>query len=353
MKTIENTKVLYQDLPFRGLDHFKSRRHDSRQRFERFASLVPIKGKSVLDMGCCEGSLSLGLKEQGAESVKGIDDNLHNIQIAREARDFLGYDVDFQQESIDKGWAEQLPHYDIIVWLSVWQWIVKREGLLYGKELLFEVSKKADVMIFESAASDGGGGIKGSTQADVEKWLLENTVYNKIEVHEPQGTWKGGTRKLFVCSHPFVKKMTKSYQSGVQITVERIARDLIKKTWKNGLSNLKEREVKALKRLDKYSHYPKLVEEGDNYIIETYCGREIRILQGTVAQTVEIADELKKEGIVHQDLLNKNLLILNNTLYVIDFSRAVFDGEVSKKNWQPHDLDGMPYTDKGALLKSI
>ena len=186
-----------------------------------------------------------------------------------------------------------------------------------------------------------------------EKWLLENTVYNKIVRHSAKGDWMGGVRDLFICSEPFIKETTKSYKNGMKVIVERIDKDKIKKTWLNGIEYLKEREVKALKRLAKYSHYPKLLEERENYIIETYCGRASRIKKDMIDQVEEIAKELETENIRHQDLVNKNLLSLNGNLYVVDFSRAVFDEEISQKQWRPRDIGDIPYTDRLALILQI
>ena len=347
------TKRIYHDMPFLGVE-CQSTRHDSRERFERIASLVEIKDKVILDLGTCEGAIALGLKELGARMVFGIDDNAKSIEIARDVSEFLGYDADFKQESITLETIRASVYFDVIVWLSQWQWSVKQEGLEYGKELLFEASKKADVLVFESAAGgDGGGAIKGATQDDIEKWLLENTVYNDIVRYEAKGTWKGGQRDLFICSNPFVKETTKSYQDGKKVVVERISKDYIKKTWMNGIEYLKGGEVKALTRLRKYGCCPSIVENGDNYIIETYCGRESRITRDMAAQVPGIVEAFRKEGIVHQDLVGKNLLAFNGLLYVIDFSRAVFDGEQSKKHWRPRDINGQPYTDELAMINTI
>ena len=353
--TIQTTKVLYQDLPFKGLDHFKSRRHDSRQRFERIAKLVDVKNKTILDLGTAEGSIALGLMEKGAKRILAVDDNKKSVEIAKEAAKFLGYKVDFQVASITLDWVRSLPYYEVIIWLSQWQWLVKQKGLKYGKQLLFEVSKKADVLVFESAASDGGGKIKKATQGDIMKWVFENTVYEDIALYTNEGIWKGGQRYLFTCSKPFIKEVTKSYKGGQKVIVERVATDKIKKTWLNGVEYLKEREVKALRRLAKYKHYPKLLEEGDNYIIETYCGRRSRLRnsQEMKSQVEEIVQELKQEKITHQDLYLKNMLVLNDVLYVIDFSRAVFDDEVSKTHWQPNSVNGAPYSDERAMLETI
>jgi len=104
---------------------------------------------------------------------------------------------------------------------------------------------------------------------------------------------------------------------------------------------MKEREVKALKLLESYDHYPKVLEEGEDYIIMDYIGRRLKGgFREYVNQAYEILEELKLVGIKHRDINRKNFLELNGRFYLIDFGWCVFkDEDITKarthKNLRP------------------
>ena len=336
---------LYHDLPFPGFSHLKARRNMSRQRIDRIFQLVSIPAKTVLDIGCSDGAISLGMVECGASRVIGIDSNKGSIETATTVAKSLKFStVQFLNEKVNVEWTKKTKEFDVIIWLSQWQWSVRQDGLDKSFELLYEMSRKGKIMVFESASNDGGGGIKDSTQDDIEQWLKEHTVYENIIKYPPLDgcNWKGGTRNIFICTKPFLKSSRN--RGNLSVVTERVARDKIRKTYING-TRLKELEVKALKRLQGFEHFPKLLEDGDDYIVMSYVGKRSNVKKNMKAQAIEILKKLQEVNVVHNDITLKNLLAKNGQLYLIDFDRCLLDGKIDR--WRQRAKS--TYTDAQAI----
>lgn len=318
---------LYHDLPFEGLGSLTSHRGRTRKRIDKIVRHFNPRGKKVLDIGCSVGGLTLGMAEYGAEKAVGVDYATDSIEIGKEAARILNFNnVEFHVEEITIEWAKKLEYYDCIIWYSNWMWIVKQKGLEYAKELLFEVSKKTDIMFFESSSDDGMARIKGSTQDDIEKWLKENTVFRKIRRYPPTGGWMH--RDVFIVYRPLVK--LENSKRATTAVIERISRTQIKKKFLPGWEWQLERELESYKRLEKFSHYPKVhsFDIKDNSFIMDYCGAcEWLRFPRMGEQALEILKEIKSVGITHRDIKHGNFLELNGILYLIDFGWAIFDNE--------------------------
>jgi len=319
---------MYHDLPFEGLDEFSSHRGRTRKRIELINSHIGIKNKTVLDIGCSVGGISLGMAESGAKHVTGVDYAKDSIEIAQEAAMTLKMDdrTTFKVEEITIEWAKALPKYDVIIWLSQWMWIVKQHGMEYAQELLFEVSKKTDLMFFESSADDGMARIKGATQDDIQTWLKQFTVFRKLRRYKPVGGWMN--RDLFLMLHPLV--ILESGKRATTSKIERLDAFTIKKTFLPDWGWQLEREVEAYKRLEKFSHYPKVhsFNEEEKSITMDYVGAcEWLDFHSQRHQALEILEELRSVRIEHRDFRHGNFTELNGILYLIDFGWAIFDDE--------------------------
>lgn len=324
---------LYHELPFEDLKGFRRHRGGTKERIERMAKLGCVRGKTVLDLGCSVGGISFGMIQKGAKSVVGIDYDTDSINVAKEIQKIKeGYDnIEFRNEDITIDLIKSLPRFDVVLWLSHWMWIVKQHGIGYAKEMLFEVSKKGDVMIFESAANDGMARIKGATQDDIGRWLEENTCYRKIKRTPSTRGWMN--RAIFECSKPWDR--IESTREAASSIIERISRDKVKKTYRGYPKDckwMKEREAKALKLLECYDGFPKLLEEGEDYIVMNFLGRRLKWgFKEYKDQAYELLRRVKEVGLLHRDINRKNFLVLNGKLSLIDFGWCIFpDEDVSK-----------------------
>lgn len=315
---------LYHDLPFKGVEGIRAHRSKTRERIEKIISLIDVKDKYIVDLGCSVGGISIGMVEGGAGLVDGIDHDAESIEVADSVSTMLGFGMKtkFFVENIDMDLIKTIKA-DIVLWFSQWMWFVKQYGLEAGKQALFELSKNNRMLVFESAANDGMAAIKGSTQDDIEKWLNENTVYDTIERHEGTSGWH--KRDIFVCKDPVVKVKNKWIASNS--IIERIAPDKIKKTFKPKSMWMKDREVEALKRLGKYKNFPSIIEVGADYIIMEFVGRQNQIKKEMIPQVKDVMKALEIERIKHRDIREENLVAMNGKLSLIDFGLCIFDDE--------------------------
>jgi SAM-dependent methyltransferase len=110
---------------------------NTKERLSKFN--VDFNGKTVLDIGCNCGAISMYLAEQGA-NVSGIDISADRIRLCRRLNQFMGLDVQFDYKTA----VEPLQHdYDIIVAFAVTgrtgnEQSVLKDICLHCKELLFE-----------------------------------------------------------------------------------------------------------------------------------------------------------------------------------------------------------------------
>lgn len=120
-------------------------------RWHEVSKRVDFRGKRILELGCNLGLFSAFARRSGALKCVGVD---HDKEILDGARlvskafhvnnDF--YHVDFD---MDASWEEKLPGFDLVIAMSVLNWLKNRERFLafLGKhnELLYEGHDPLDV----------------------------------------------------------------------------------------------------------------------------------------------------------------------------------------------------------------
>lgn len=114
------------------------------------------------------------------------------------------------------------------------------------------------------------------------------------------------------------------YKSYVGNEIKRIRGHVIKT--QDPVNN--KREVFALKKLTGYKHFPKLFKNTEDSVTIDYCGKLLTILPEDWKDQAEIIlNVLTMEGIIHRDIIPRNLLIINGIIKLIDFSWAGSIGE--------------------------
>lgn len=92
-------------------------------------------------------------------------------------------------------------------------------------------------------------------------------------------------------------------------------------------------EIKTLKKLEKYSHFPKIldIDENKKSIKMRYCGKSLKELKNSTKhnilenisnldeQIIKISNILDSHYIQHYDLSYNNICILDNKIFIIDF----------------------------------
>jgi len=133
--------------------------------------------------------------------------------------------------------------------------------------------------------------------------------------------------------------MTKKW--GGYTSVVRLVDDItVRKKFKQQFVWMIKREEEALKRLDKYKNFPKIISVTSEYIDMSYCGVQVRELDRK--QCLEILSALKESKIVHRDIIPRNLLTKEGSIFLIDFGWCLFDGEKESPIIPPKGL-GLHY----------
>ena len=172
---------LYQNYPFPGLDHLPALRNNTQQRLDFLLKhLGDVQGKRLLDIGCANGALTLGMAKAGAETV-GLDTNGVEIQLASLAAEALGLTkARFFIYNIVDGPLGKM--YDITIFLSVWKWTVRSYGFRVANDALRNAADHTKLLIFESGIADSGIDLIDFKKSQVGQLLHDHTSFKSIEM---------------------------------------------------------------------------------------------------------------------------------------------------------------------------
>lgn len=320
--------VPYQNIPGFPLCH----RDKSDWRAERICEIVDVKDKMVLDLGCNVGTMSGVFKKNGAHGVIGIDYDYESLKIGREVH---ADSVTFVQEEINLDLVPRLPQADIVVWTSQFMWMVKQYGMEHALGFLFELSKKCEVLVFETAGRDDGSAPLDLYQEEILPLLIKNTCFQDIRDYGPWGDgW--APRNVFVCRNPRTK-----WESEFS-TVERTGRSTIVKAYKENSRalELKERELLFLKSFNSM-FFPRIIDSGVNWFSMHYEG--IPALWIPQKSLDGILFGLKANGVTHRDIKPENILWNGENCVLIDFSYAVHPKDITNHHYNLGGKYKSPY----------
>lgn len=144
---------VYQNYPWGELEQIPARFETTQQKLDIIKGALPSwKGVKVLDVGCANGAVSIGMAMWGAK-VRGIDESPVEIAVAKVAAAHLGVEIQFQ---LGQAITNIQGEYDVIVCLSVWKWIAWDQGQKTADLMLQVHDQHCDTYIFEAGISDAG-----------------------------------------------------------------------------------------------------------------------------------------------------------------------------------------------------
>ena len=193
---------IYQDYPWPPLDHLPAKRHVTAERLAFISEKCqpfPWTARSVLDIGCANGAMSIGFAKNGAANVTGWDWDTASLAVAKQAAKELDVkNVKFQECNIRDGMVDGW--WDIIVYLSVWKWIAWRDGLDAACLTVAEISMHCGMLIFESGLTGTGIDLVKVGMDSIGPMLKERTGYKSIEMvgHFPRDN-QNVNRPVWVC----------------------------------------------------------------------------------------------------------------------------------------------------------
>ena len=126
------------------------------------------------------------------------------------------------------------------------------------------------------------------------------------------------------------RKVIKILQKGSEnsCTVELLQGNIVRKIFNSRNPIHFFKEVISLKKLQGSRHIPKIYKIEHNKIYMEYCGQslnnnsKLKIPSDWKKQVKSIINHLIKNKINHNDILPKNICIINNTIKLIDFELA-------------------------------
>lgn len=141
-------------------------------RIEKTLSLIG-SGKRVLDVGCCDGSITLRIKKLGNEVV-GIDISEKAVRRARK-KGLEVYVVDLNNEAIPKN----LGKFDVVVAAEILEHIFDTDGFL---KKLRDVLKPQGYLIL-TTPNLAGIGARLQLLFGRKPWMIEDSIKGNVSGH--------------------------------------------------------------------------------------------------------------------------------------------------------------------------
>jgi plasmid stabilization system protein ParE len=140
------TRTLYQPIEHPAFDDWTVVRSES--RWKRIRDAFDWPRAKVLDIGSYTGHISREASKCGA-CVVGVDADSHRVDIARRLDALLGTHVEYVC-------GDYLPvlgkhHWDAVVSLSVFHWILRKRGVPGLWKCIEEIAQASDILIAEFA----------------------------------------------------------------------------------------------------------------------------------------------------------------------------------------------------------
>lgn len=122
-------------------------RIDTYNRWELIQDHLSSDDSNVLDIGCADGLLTSIFANNGMFCT-GIDRNQKFLAIAQKRYRFEN-GIGFIQYEIDPSTIMKLPHYDVILLLTVYHWWCVDYGLERAEDMLRTLGEKSNKLFFE------------------------------------------------------------------------------------------------------------------------------------------------------------------------------------------------------------
>ncbi len=367
---------LYNPLPFPEFGDIPYQRDAVAERFALMETTLarPFRPGRLLDIGCHTGYNCFRFQRQGYDCT-GIELDPLTCEIAQDVNSLKQTGINFINGAASRDLLDQLGHFDVILFLSTFQWVVYAEGFDAAKALLAEVQSRCDLLFFETSMGQEGkmklpqlpdanavhallrasghhrnvdclGAIPAPGSPLAQKRLLFRSQNRAVPAPDlwaltPEGL--ADVARMAANGKPFYAKENDQFISRVYAVMmggtQKLAIKIVQaKT--DMARKLLHREHEFLHSLDAPC-FPKPLAFGmdeTHYVLALpfYDGPMLpqALAAGAVADKTAVADSLrqaaallKQAGIRHRDLRPQNVLVSNTGPVILDFGWAAWADE--------------------------
>jgi serine/threonine protein kinase len=323
-----------------------------------------LKGKRVLDLGANGGFFSFLAAQNGAEDVTALDMDSEYVKIVKQAAKILGFQ---NINVINSNFSDWDRPAAVVLALALVHWVYSCTACFGSLDAVIKkLADLTDYMLIIEWVDPNDQAIEffHHTQWNQEKILghynftaFEEALSKYFIHHELLGDIST-TRRVFAayktrrvldfsCPFPYlypreqlISSRMISFDPSIGIDLWSCVYRLENRICKQASLDLAEREAHFLQRLQGSIYFPHLLEGAKNYgeystvYMEDIAGRPIldvaSSLTGSplhfhsfILHTLNLCEELEKNGIVHRDIQADNVLIRNEKPVLIDFGWAI------------------------------
>jgi SAM-dependent methyltransferase len=194
---------LYNPIPFREFADIPWQREACYERLDLMKRELPValQPGRLLDVGCHTGFNCYMFRELGFQCT-GIEIDPLSVEIAQAVNRLYGLDIRFICTEATTDTIESLGHFQVCLFLAVFQWITKLHGYEFAQDVLKQAMRSADLLFFEtSMGSEGRAKMPMLPDVtSVERMLIDLGVHQEVvclgEIVAPNA-WLDKKRYLF------------------------------------------------------------------------------------------------------------------------------------------------------------
>lgn len=340
-----NPGTTYSPIPFQGYENVPKHKSDAVvDDFKYVLELADkVKAERILEIGCANGYYTFNLANDKNREIMAFEGDINpfelNVALKEKFKiDNVHFLNDYMDENIlEAAIADFKP--DTVIMTNVHMWIHKQIGEARTIALMKKISDAGANLIFQTAHAESNGmySVKSLPTTEAIEAYLELCGFGTV-VCVNKSTMHGGIRSMFlgVCSDNGKEKSDPNQGHTSTVTYDDELSVAFKTLTNWDHPGVHHREWGSLSRLSNSPHFPKPLafreKEGSSVITMTYCG--VRLTKDNLPkdwrkQVLDILDILDASDIQHNDINPRNLMVLEGTIYLIDFGWSTLKNQDS------------------------
>jgi len=323
---------------------------------------VVNQGTSFLDLGCANFYFGFLSNLLNAKKTTGVDVDTEYITAINSIIDYFSLKNIQIVESNIQNYKE--PH-DIVNAVAIIHWLYSCSAFFGSISNVVEYfSNMTNRVLFIEWIDNQDAAIQLFGHINYNSELTQNdynkdSFLNNLLKHFNKVTYLGNTeptRELYMAEKLTIHANT--YSGIVKVGLNEVVKTFSERAIAEGLL---EREKFWLNHLQGFERAPKILSSNNDSITMNYVGERLtaeNLPQDWEEQILYISEELKRYNCSHNDIKPEDMLVKNNTIYIIDFGWTTTIGDKIPSHWPKEIGDDFAYgihtfNDSYSLRKSI